>query len=166
MADQKAPISKAMTPRFRGGFYSFLCIAPLTLDLYHIMLSFSKVASSTNFESLVWQDLGRNPNIFICIHKCVPKISELTLNLPRRTWTMKEVLTFFFVAHHIYSRKFSVVQSSSFDLERNCVIVYLLSPNLIPEKNFLFKQKKSYMYKECCLVDISKHLLMHFSFNI
>ena len=37
--DLKVPVSIATPPRCRGGCYSFSWIAPLTLDLYLIMLS-------------------------------------------------------------------------------------------------------------------------------
>ena len=40
--DPKVPISIAILPRCRGESYSFPCIAPLTLDLYFILLSFKQ----------------------------------------------------------------------------------------------------------------------------
>ena len=60
--DQKAPFSIATTQRSREGCYSFPWIAPL--PLIHILCwVLSKETSSTSFESLVWQDLGFNPNL-------------------------------------------------------------------------------------------------------
>ena len=49
--DLKVPFSIAATQRCRGGHVSFAWMALLTLDPYLIMLSVSKEASSTIFES-------------------------------------------------------------------------------------------------------------------
>ena len=47
--DPKASFSIVTTPRCRGGRYSFLWIAPLTLDLYLIMLSAKQEGIKYNF---------------------------------------------------------------------------------------------------------------------
>ena len=43
------PFSIATTPECRGGCYSFLWIAPLTLDLYLIILSVKQGGIKYNF---------------------------------------------------------------------------------------------------------------------
>ena len=59
----KAPFSKATIPRCRGQCYSFPCIAPLTLDLYLIMLSVKQGAIKYYFLSLWYDDMGLNPSL-------------------------------------------------------------------------------------------------------
>ena len=51
--DLKAPFSIATTPRYRGGRNSFLWIAPLTLDVYLILLSVKQWGIKYNF----WYDV-------------------------------------------------------------------------------------------------------------
>ena len=53
--DLKGPFSIATTPKCRGGCYSFLWTALLTLELYLIMLSVKQVGIKYHFffESLV-----------------------------------------------------------------------------------------------------------------
>ena len=53
--DPKAPFSIATTLRCRGGHYSFLWIAPLTLNLYIIMLRVKQGGIKYHFLSL-WYD--------------------------------------------------------------------------------------------------------------
>ena len=53
--DPKAPFSIATTPRCRGSRYSFLWIAPLTLDPYFIMLSVKQEGIKYRFQCL-WYD--------------------------------------------------------------------------------------------------------------
>ena len=60
----KAPFSIATTVRCRRGSYSFSWIAPLTLDLYHIIMRVKQWGIKYHFfESLVWLNLGLNPNL-------------------------------------------------------------------------------------------------------
>ena len=53
--DSKANFSIATPPKCRGGRYSFPWIAPLTLDLYLIMLSDKQAGTKYHFLSL-WYD--------------------------------------------------------------------------------------------------------------
>ena len=53
--DPKAPFSIATTSKCRGGRYSFSWIAPLTLDMYLILLSVKQGGIKYHFYSL-WYD--------------------------------------------------------------------------------------------------------------
>ena len=62
--DPKAPFATAITPRCRGGPYSFPSTTPLTLDPNILMLSVKQRGIEYHFfESLVWLDLGLNPSL-------------------------------------------------------------------------------------------------------
>ena len=54
--DPKTPFSIAITPRCRGGCYSFPGVAPFTLDTYLIMLNSKLGGIKYHFLSL-WYDL-------------------------------------------------------------------------------------------------------------
>ena len=57
----KVPFSIATTPRWRGGHYSILSIAPLYPWFLPYNAVLIKAALSTIFESFVWTDQGLNP---------------------------------------------------------------------------------------------------------
>ena len=52
--DTKASFSIAITPRFKGGYYSFAWIVPLALDPYFLILGVKQGGIKYHFLSLWW----------------------------------------------------------------------------------------------------------------
>ena len=115
--NQKAPFSIATTPGGRGRCYSFLWIAPLTLDPYLIMMSVKEI-SSTNLLSL-WYDLTWDWTLvsrtcgehstnyaYIYIYMCVCACVNIS------TWFMTSVI--FCSIYHIFLKSLTSLKLEYF----------------------------------------------------